>query len=111
MKTSLLSHTFLSRSLFLISQGTPRGRCLGSRRSITPSFHTVFYSHMLSLPSLSMWVPIRLTHTNTVTLTPSLSPSLAALLIYGDRVVLSVLMLSSCGSSSPLVRQLPFLSG
>lgn len=56
METSLLSHQLLSCSLFLISQEPPRGCCLDCQRSNSLSFHTVFSSHMLSLPSLLILV-------------------------------------------------------
>lgn len=51
-ETGLLSHQLLLHSLFLISQGAPRGCCLDCQHSISSSFYIVFNSHMLSLSSM-----------------------------------------------------------
>lgn len=84
METSLLSHQLLSCSLFLILQEAPRGRCLDCHCSVSPSFHTVFNSHMLFLPSLSMFISIKANahkHSCTHFILFSLSP----LLIHSTR--------------------------
>ncbi len=64
----------------LISQEAPRDCCLDCHHSISLSFHTVINSHMLSFPSLSVFVSVE-AHTHLM----FLSLPLCILLIYSSR--------------------------